>query len=277
MVWPERRLRVLAPLGAEGLAGFQGLLAILGLKHDIEQNGWQEQTEAGKDTDVHKKSQFGLFEEFITTDLIVWPEIPDSAQRQREAQARGITVMSPQEFLECCWQADHVLPVYPPFACAAGKPLLWSILREAGFAPSLLWYEDGPGWQGILGDGPYWVVPGDWLSQIAQNKALGRKTQRPDLAWVIRPESIDFYQTGLSLRFCGSLPRWSEALTEESVCSAVAQALELGIGWPDIRRALGLEQSTQGWLRNDTGGTQGPDRTELSLKQTDDLENRWAG
>lgn len=279
MVWPERRLKILASPGAAGLEGFQALLGILGLKHDVEWTGLQEQAEPTKDMEVHKTSWFRVFEEFITTDLIIWPGFLEleHRQRQREALDQGITVMSPLQFLESCWQAEHILAVYPPFACIREKPVIWTILQEAGFAPSLLWYEDESGWQGIQGDGPYWIVPGNWFTQISEQKLFGRPVKQGESSWVIRPDCIDFYETGERLQFRGCMPRWPEPLEEQSACQAVAQALGLGVSWLDIRRALGLEQSTQRWLMHDFGRTQGPDREELSVKQTDDLENRRAG
>ncbi len=272
MVWPERRLKLLAATAAAGLEGFQALLRVLGLEYTVE---WED---ANGQQVVHNQGEgFQALEESIITDIIVWSGIPQLEPMRSEAQKRGITVMSPAEFLQRLWQVEQILPVFPPFTGIGDKPLLWVILYEAGFAPSLLWYEDKLGWQGIQGEGTAWVVPGDWLVQVSQGTPLGRSLKQKELSWVIRTQSIDFYETGEPLKFRGSMPRWPEPLSEQGACQAVAQALGLGISWMDIRKTLGQEQSKQGWLTDDFGWTQGPDREELPAAEINDVEDRRAG
>ncbi len=272
MVWPERRLKLLAAIGAAGLEGFQALLGVLGLKYTVE---WEDVN--GQQV-VHNQGEgFQALEESIITDIIVWSGIPQFEPMRSEAQKRGITVMSPTEFLQKLWRVEHILPVDPPFARIKDKPLLWVILHEAGFAPSLLWYEDKLGWQGIQGEGTAWVVPGDWLVQVSQGTLLGQRLKQQERSWVIGTQSIDFYETGEPLKFRGSMPRRPEPVSEQGACQAVAQALGLGISWMDIRRTLGQEQSKQGWLTDDFGWTQGPDREELPAAEINDVEDRRAG
>lgn len=279
-MWPERRLKLLVPPDAIGLEGFKALLEILGLGYSVEwENITREQSlhNLGENVEQNLEQRAQEFGEPIITDLICWPGLPGSKQVQSVPQKPGVSVTSLTEFLERVWQAEHILTVDPPYVCLGEKPLLWVILHRAGFAPSLLWGEEGQAWQEIRGEGTVWIVPGSWLKQVSGEKPPGQRLKHTKITWEIRPESLDFYETGEPLKFRGSLPRWTQAHEEQGFCQAVAQALGLGVSWSDVRRTLGYEQSKQGWLTDDFGRTQRPDRERLSPPEINDMENRRAG
>ncbi|MHB1652124.1 MAG: hypothetical protein ACYCVD_06545 [Desulfitobacteriaceae bacterium] len=265
-MWPERRLKLLATPDAQGLAGFQALLQIVGKKY----------TQGDPLQEIHSYDEWGGE---IITDLIIWPDVAAAADYSRRGSELGQQVMGPGEFLKNLWQTEVILPVNPPYPQAGERPILWLILREAGFAPSLLWQDKAGTWFGEYGQGLDWVVPGDWLAELARESFFGRQRSRAQITWVVRENRIDYYEVCERLQFRGFVPRWPEPLEEQEACQAIAQALELGVSLFDVRSALDSiwKNTRQGCQGDDIGWAQGPGGTELSSEEFNDLEDRRTG
>lgn len=229
--------------------------------------------------------------------MIVWPGV--SGEAAERVRIPGMRSLSPEEFLAEIWQDEVLLPVFPPLVGIGGKPLLWVILREAGFAPSLLWLDSDGVWYGEKAPGLGWIVPGVWLREMAGERRLGREGPKEPVSWVVRPDRVDFYAaSGVpgKGRYLGALPRWPEPGEETEACGSIAQALGLGVAWADVRQALQSlwpgeqllafkELRPSAAWRTETEGSQ-PDGVrrvqrqsgaQLPTEEFNDLEDRRAG
>lgn len=268
-MWPERKLKLLVTSASNGLAGFQAFLNTIKTKNVVEI--------------VHNQpipsNDLGEFEPEVFTDIVIWPDVPLLEEEVIRGRNLGRQTMLPQEFLHDWWQTEVVLPVNPPFVCVGERPILWAILEEAGYSPSLVWENSSGSWNGHLGQGLGWVVPGNWLAKIGEQEAFGRQQKKPEITWVVREDKIDFYEVRERLVFRGSTQRWPEPVEEQAACQGIAQALELGVSWSDIARALSTvwQNIRQEWQLNEIGLVQGQGRTELSTEKLDNMEDRWAG
>ncbi|KLU60459.1 hypothetical protein CEB3_c33100 [Peptococcaceae bacterium CEB3] len=328
-MWPKRKVKLLALQDAVGLREFQALLKAVGLPYVVEEPGtrihkgksvfWDTDPDEnvsnekvsdgevpygevldGEVSDREALDGEGPYAEVpdgVCTDLIVWPGM--SADIAERARIAGMRLMSPEELLAEIWRDELLLPVFSPSVGIGGKPLLWVILREAGFAPSLLWQDGNGVWQGEKSPGLGWIVPGVWLREMAGDRRLGRERPAEPVSWAVRADRVDFYavsRVSERERYLGAVPRWPEPTEETEACGSVAQALGLGVAWADVRQALQSlwpgeqllalkELKPSAAWRTETEGSQpdGVRRVErqsgvqLPTEEFDDLEDRRAG
>lgn len=259
-------LQLTAGSSVEGIDGLEALLGAAGPAYlpVSEATAWAQ---AG--VDWERMSE-------IPTGLLWWPG-QENEDILTLAQARGIECQSVAEFLHKLWKDELVFSLPEPYVLLNGRPLLWHLLQAGGFEPSLLWPGLDKTWIGERGPGLCWVVPEAWLN-AAGAASLGRRAAAVEGYWEAGVEELAFYRS--KFQFLGFLERWPQPLLEHKACAEIVQALEYGVSWADIKRALrswGLEVRRARWDMDDTGPGTGTGGEELPASPAYDLENRRTG
>lgn len=233
-MWPPRKMMLVVscPQQAEGLRGF-----LSGL--EIETEVWCVDDVYPEGTGNTGPDDFALG----CTEALFWPDLPEKAREM----PFGIPGRDIREFLHTLWQGEHILPVDTPYAPSANQPLLYRILQEAEFEPSLIWPTPEGEWMMERGRGVHWVVSAPWLASLIgplKDWEQAGIDLEERYTWMVRPDRIDFYADYPRV-FIGSLSRRPVQDEENGVCESIVKALSLGIPWSVIRRTLddGREKS----------------------------------
>lgn len=233
-MWPRRKIQLLTPAAAQGIAGLQALLR--GMALDFTETAYDGAVlpEAGQE------APFVNIEADVT-DLMYAAGIAAADAFLAAAREQGYRVYSVAEFLRTLLAGERVLRLPPaPGAVHDEKFLLWRLLEQAGFEPSGLCEQENE-WVFRRGRGIHWLLPDDWLTAVAGAEILGREPRWLDetVCRKEREEELDFYSVrDQKYRFIGAVPRSGGQLREKTTGEAIQTALKLGIAWRDIQEIL---------------------------------------
>ena len=270
-MWPRRKVRLITTASSSGLKGVQTLLEALTIEYDL--CSWTEEL-VEDDSD---------FRDPWLIKGVYWPEVMDTEMMSGEIISGCHEQQTIQEYLHNLWEGEILIPVSESCVLWKDRPLIWTLLNEAGFEASLLW-QNGEQWLGERGRGMIWVVPSNWLRSVAGGTFMGRPKVliSEQTSWRIREQRVDFYAGPDCHKFLGVLPRWPERAFEQTAYETIGLTLNLGISWLDIKQSL-----TKVWndelcesprcKDDDTGQFAGTQTTEFPFAGFDDLENRWTG
>lgn len=270
VMWPKRKILILRPPGAGEGEGFQALLDALQIETILREVGTEEPLDLTGLT-MGGESGVTLAPDCGPTEIVYWPEFDPNKGYRQWGVRQGLPQCSVVDFLHKLWEQEIILPVAED-AQEEERPLLWTLLAEAGFEPSLLWCRSDQKWLAEQGRGIHWVVPEAWLNSFVQDKPMGREAKCwfPKANWVIGKKFVDFYWETEPFRYCGKLERCPLAETEEHMYRSILQALQLGVSWGDVKK--NVRWYGQGDKRNG-----GAERAECSLEDAEHLANRRIG
>lgn len=278
-MWPRRKIRLVTTASSGGLGGVQTLLEALKIEYDL--CGWSE--EFTEEFNTKFTEEHSEFQDVYITEGVFWPEVPETEIRSEGPIKGCLKKQTIQDYLHKLWEGEILIPVSESGVLWNDRPLLWEVLQEAGFEPSLLW-QNGEEWMGERGRGMIWIVPSSWLKLVAGETFMGRpRILISELtAWRIREQQVDFYTGQDCYKFIGFLPRWPELAFEQAVYETICLALNLGISWFDIKQVI-IRIRKNGLCElprcdnEDSGQFAGTQGEQLSFTGFDDLENRRTG
>ena len=290
MVWPKRKIQLVASSAALGIDGVRAVLKGIQLEfsevepttEDLSEGfteSWFEKSLECTSTSVSPSEIFGP-----ATEVVFWPGGTDDDFWRRKAFAEGLNQQTIQSFIHNILEGELILPVSEPTIFIEGRPLLGHVLNEVGFEPTILWQTTDGKWQCERRQGLHWVIPESWLAGLVEDNSFKRVTLRGEekVSWVVREAGVDFYHAQNGSEFVGKMPRWLEPMEEHVVYQNIAMCLDLGVSWLDIRLALGfLWNSTKmtdnlRWNNNDFGWNARACGEKLPSGPFEYVENWWA-
>lgn|GEM_PF-939142 len=292
MVWPKRKIQLVASSEALGIDGVRALLKgsqlefseAEDLSEGIMKKWWEKPF--GQKGEIEGPGP--------VTEVVSWFEGTEHNYWQKKALERGLNLQSIQAFIHNILEDEVVLRVSEPMVLIEGRPLLGHILRAAGFEPTILWPTTDGKWQCERKQGLHWVIPESWQVSAGEAQDTKREIQTTDFgdraasseprvaAWVVRENRLDFYQGKDGLKYVGQIPRWPEPMEEQVAAETIAKCIDLGVSWLDIQLALSSiwQKNTMTdnlrWNSNDIGWNAGACGEELSSAQIDHVEDWWA-
>lgn len=287
MVWPKRKIQLIASSEAPGIDGVRAVLKGMQLEFSeaevlnegIMENWWEK--------------PFAIEKSGPVTDIVFWSEGTEHNNRREKTLAEGLNQQSIESFLHNILEDEVVLRVSEPTVFIEGRPLLVHILQEAGFEPTLLWPTTNGEWQCERKQGNHCVIPESWQVSSSEARSAKREDRTTDFglrtsdiesraaSWVVHETRLDFYQAKDSRKFIGQIPRWPEPKEEQVAAETIAKCLDLGVSWLDIRLALSSIWQTitmtdnLRWNINDIGWNARSGGEELSSTPFDHVENWW--
>ena len=278
MVWPRRKLQLVASSTSPGIEGVRAVLKGIQLEFSEAEN----LSEGIKETWWEKP--FTIEESEPVTDVVFWSEETEHNSWREKALADGLNQQSIQSFIHNILEDDVILRVSEPTVFIEGRPLLGHILHKAGFEPTILWPTIDGEWQCERKQGNYWVIPESWQVSLVGKDLLGRCTVgfEEKATWIVREDRLDFYQAQDGLKFVGQIPRWPEPMEEQVAAETIAKCIDLGVSWLDMRLALHsiwqnrLMTDNLRWNINDIGWDARASGEELPPEQIKHMEDRWA-
>lgn len=292
MVWPKRKIQLVASSAAPGIEGVRAVLKgsqlefseTEDLSERIMENWWEKPFDQKADTEGSGP----------VTDIIFWSEGTEQNSWREKALAEGLKQQSIQSFIHNILADEVILAVSEQTVLIEGRPLLGHVLQEAGFEPTILWQRSDGEWQCERKQGNHWVIPESWQVSFCEARSAKREARTTDFGhrasslepraatWVVRENCLDFYQAQDGLRFVGQIPRWPEPMEEQVAAETIAKCIDLGVSWLDIRLALSsiwknnIMTDNLRWNINDFGRNAWACGEELPPAQIDHVENWWA-
>ncbi|MDO0821741.1 hypothetical protein [Desulfosporosinus nitroreducens] len=290
MVWPRRKIQLVASSAAPGIGGVRAVLKGIQLdfseveptKEDLSQEfagDWIELPfELNPNSGPDKFSP--------VTELVYWPEKHEHDYWREKALAQGIEQRSVQSLIHSLFEDELIIWVSEPTVLIQERPLLAHILNEAGFEPTVLWPTVDGRWQCERKQGLHWLLPESWLEGLMEKSSLGRETAwdegKEKASWVVRENRIDFYRSQDGQKFAGHLPRWPKLSEEQTAAQNIAMCIDLGVSWFDISLALSSiwknirMADNLRWNINDFEWNAGACGEELSATSIEHMEDWWA-
>lgn len=231
-MWPKGKILFLVPRGS---SGWQGVISLL---HALHRNVLMRET--GPDEPVDLADLLPAVEAGITdggaTEILYWPGVDEEDPYRQWGLTRGILQTEVSQFLQRYWEEEVILP--SSVVSKEGEPVLWQILHNAGFEPSLLWEKENGEWEVQIGNGIHWIVPETWLKEYWQGSTFGRLPYLyyPESFWSIHGDLVEYYRDQKGYEYLGSIKAYQDRDLEEGIYSVVLQALQLGVPWRNIRR-----------------------------------------
>ena len=282
MVWPKRKIQLVASSAAPGIDGVRAVLKgiklefseVEDLSEGIMENWWE------KPFDQMAASEGSG----PVTDVVFWSEGTEHNIWREKAISEGLNQQSIESFLHNILEDEVILRVSEPTVFIEGRPLLGHVLQEAGFEPTILWPTKDGEWQCEIKQGNHWVIPESWPVSLAGKSLLGRSTAEVEekATWVVRENRLDFYQAQDGLKFVGQIPRWPEPMEEQVAAETIAKCIDLGVSWLDIQLALSSVWKNTTitdnlrWNIDDIGWNAGAGGEELPSGPIDHVEDWWA-
>jgi len=289
MVWPRRKIQLVASSAAPGMGGVRAVLK--GIRLEFSE---VEPTTENLSVEFTERWMEKPFTAFISeseklspvTELVYWPESQEDEFWREKVLAQGINQQSVQTLIHNILEDELIIWVSEPTVLIDERPLVGYILNEAGYEPTILWPTADGRWQCERKQGLYWLMPESWLEGLVEKSPLGREAtwdnESKKASWVIRENRIDFYRSKDGHKFVGHLPRWPESNEEQMAAQCIAKCINLGVSWLDIRLALSsiwknirMADSLR-WNIDDIGWNAGACGEELSASATEHVENWWA-
>jgi hypothetical protein len=286
MVWPKRKIQLVASSASPGIDGVRAVLKGIDLEfsevdpatEDLSEGFTKNWFEKPLDCTFASSSE----DSDPVTELVYWPGggVEEDFWRKK-AVAEGLDLQSIQSFIHNILNDDLILPIFEPLVFVKGRPLLGHILNEAGFEPTILWPTTDGKWQCERRQGLHWLIPESWLAMLIEENILkiGTAQVEEKATWVVRETGIDFYLEQEGLKFVGQMPRWLESTEEQAACQNIAMCLELGVSWLDIRLALSfvwksiLMTDNLRWNNDDFGWNAGTRGEKLLVGPFEYLED----
>jgi len=289
MVWPRRKIQLVASSAAPGMGGVRAVLKGIQLEFsEVEPTTeklslefterWMEKPFTDLIAESEKLSP--------VTELVYWPESREEESWRERALAQGIIQQSVQSLLHNILEDELIIWVSECTVLIGERPLLGHILNEAGFEPTILWPTADGRWHCERKQGLYWLMPESWLEGLMEKDSLGRDAiwdnEITEASWVIRERRIDFYQSKDGHKFVGRIPRWPESNEEQMVAQCISMCIDLGVSWLDIWLALSSiwknirMADNLRWNIDDIGWNAGACGEELSASAAKHVENWWA-
>lgn len=298
MVWPKRKIQLVASSAAPGIDGVRAVLKGIQLEFSeaedlsegIMESWWEKPFDQKEATE----------ESGPVTDVVFWSEGTEHNIWREKALAEGLNQQSIQSFIHNILEDEVILRVSEPTVFIEGRPLLWHVLQEAGFEPTLLWPTTDGEWQCERKQGNHWVIPESWQVSSCEAGSAKHEARTTDFeprasslalridgveektTWVVHENRLDFYQAQNGLKFVGQIPRWPEPMEEQVAAETVAKCLDLGVSWLDIRLALSsiwktiIMTDNLRWNINDIGWNARACGEELPSAPIDHVEDWWA-
>ncbi|WP_407307444.1 hypothetical protein [Desulfosporosinus sp. SB140] len=279
-MWPRRKVLFIAASGAPGIEGVRSLFKELNLEYSevdpaisnfspLPEQGWLE-------------NPFGYEHEEISpvTEGILWPDV-DRDHWSAQVLEQGIPLQTVASFLHTILEDEIVIRLPKKTVFIEGYPLIGHILKEAGFEPSILWQTNEGTWKCERKLGLIWILPETWLAEFRVEHTMGRAAKIGiDACWEVREWGIDFYQ-GDGKTYIGHLPRWPNLAEECLAADAIAQCLNLGVSWLDIKLALApiwtdnIMTDNLRWNNHGIGWNAGASGEKLPSEAVDHVEDWW--
>jgi hypothetical protein len=289
MVWPKRKIQLVASSASPGIDGVRAVLQGIDLEFSEVDPAIEELskgfTENWLEKPLNCTCTSSSEDSVPATEWVFWPGrgVEEDLWRKK-ALAEGVDLQSIQSFIHNILNDDLILPISEPLVFVEGRPLVGHILNEAGFEPTILWPTTDGKWQCERRQGLHWLIPESWLAMLAAENILeiGSARAKEKATWVVRETGVDFYLEQEDLKFVGRMPRWSESREEQVACQNIAMCLELGVSWLDIRLALSsiwnsiLMTDNLRWDNNDFGWNAGTCGEKLPVGSFEYLEDWWA-
>ncbi|KUO73159.1 MAG: hypothetical protein APF81_24155 [Desulfosporosinus sp. BRH_c37] len=285
MVWPKRKIQLVASSAAPGIEGvravFNGIQLEFSEAEDLREgimgNWWEKQFD--QKTTIEESGP--------TTDVVYWSEGTEHDIWRGKALAEGLNQQSVESFIHNILEDEVILRVSEPTVFINGRPLLGHVLQEAGFEPTILWPTRDGKWQCERKQGIHWVIPESWLVSVGEVRCAMCEARTSDYGpraatWVVRENRLDFYQTQEAREFVGQIPRWPEPMEEQVAAETIARCIDLGVSWLDIRLALSsiweniIMTDNLRWNINDIGWNAWACGEEIPSAPIDHLEDWWA-
>lgn len=248
MVWPKKKIQLVASSAAPGIDGVRAVL-----------NGIQLEFSEAEDLSVGIMEKWWEkpFDQMVATegsrpvtDIVFWSEGTEHNSWREKALAEGLNQLSIESLIHNILEDQVILRVSEPTVFINGCPLLGYVLQEAGFEPTILWPTTDGEWQCDRKQGIHWVIPESW--QVGSGEARSAKREArtnvfeshascpaPRTAsWMVREDRLDFYQAQDGQKFVGQIPRWPEPMEEQLAAETIARCIDLGVSWLDICLAL---------------------------------------
>lgn len=238
-MWPKRKILILTPLGAEEGRGFQALLEALKIETILRQVSVEESLDLTSLTILGGETVNEDFPDCGPTEIVYWPEFEEDNAYRQWGENKGLPQESIADFLHRMWEQDIILPVSEG-VFEDEQPLLWKLLSEEGYEPSLLWFGKEHHWFAVQGRGLHWVFPENWFRALVKDRSIGKqfKSWLPDGYWVIRDDKVDFYAEREKFRYIGTLPRYPESEAEENIYRSILLGLQLGVSWREVKKNI---------------------------------------
>ncbi|WP_243450339.1 hypothetical protein [Desulfosporosinus sp. Sb-LF] len=239
-MWPKRKIQLIASSAAPGIDGVRAVLKEIQLEFLEIDPAREKFTSEFTETWLEKPIDHGFTESGPATELVFWSEGTEYEYWRERAIAQGLRQQSIQSFIHTILHDEILIRIPEPTVFIQERPLLGHVLDEAGFEPTILWPQADGKWLCVRKQGLHWVIPESWMVGLEEESSLGRKATRVDnkATWRVRDNGVDFYQGQEGQKFVGYLPRWPVLKDEEVAAQNIAQCIDLGVSWLDIRLAL---------------------------------------
>ena len=240
MVWPKRKIQLVASSAAPGIDGVRAVLKGIQLEFSEGEDFSEGFTERWFEKPFDCNSTSSAQEFGPATEFVFWPGETEEDAWRTKALAQGASLQSIQSFIHNILEDELILLVSEPTVFIDGRPLLGHVLNEAGFEPTILWPTTDGQWHFEKRQGLYWLMPESWLVGLGEESSLESGTVQIEekATWVVRETGVDFYQGHESLQFVGRMPRWLESIEEQVACQNIAKCIDIGVSWLDIWLAL---------------------------------------
>ncbi len=292
MVWPKRKIQLVASSAAPGIEGVRAVLNGIQLEFsEVEDlyegrvdNWWERPFDQMTVTERSGP----------VTEIVYWSEEFKHNIWREKALTNGFKEQSIESFIHNILENEVILRVSEPTVLIEGRPLIGHILLEAGFEPTILWPSKGGEWLCERKQGKHWVIPESWQVGFCEARSAKLEALTTDFGhrassiepraatWVVREDRLDFYQAHDGLKFVGQLPRWPEPMEEQGAAQTIAKCLDLGVSWLDIRLALSsiwktiIMTDNLRWNIDDIGWNGRASGEKLSSEPIDHVEDWWA-
>ena len=288
MVWPKRKIQLVASSAAPGIDGVRAVLNGIQLEFSEVEPATEDLSEGFTESWFEQPfdcTPTSSSEEFGTaTELVFWPGGTEDDFWRKKALAQGMNQQSIHSFIHNILDDELILPVSEPTVFIEGRPLLGHVLNAAGFEPTILWPTTNGKWQCERRQGRHWLIPESWLVGLVEENSLANAIVRVEekATWVVRETGVDFYCAREDLKFVGQMPRWSIPMEEQVVCQNIAKCLDLGVSWLDIRLALSslwnsiIMTDNLRWNNDDFGWNARASGEELPAEPFEYVEDWWA-
>ncbi|MGI6119119.1 MAG: hypothetical protein ACOYIB_00835 [Desulfosporosinus sp.] len=247
-MWPKRMIQLVNSSEAPGIAGVRAVLQACRLEFCETEDLNEEIMEKWWEKPFDPKATSGV--SGPVTDLVFCSEGTENNIWQEKGHAEGLNIQSIESLIHNILVDEVIIRVSEPTVFMKGRPLIGHILDEAGFEPTTLWPTTDGEWRCDRKQGIHWVIPESWLlgsceasnainaAQATEFGPCAAITKPWATTWVVRENTLDFYQAQDCSKFVGQIPRWPEPMEEQIAAKTIALCIDLGVSWLDIRLAL---------------------------------------
>ncbi|MDQ7096161.1 hypothetical protein REC12_21430 [Desulfosporosinus sp. PR] len=279
-MWPRRKVMLVAASGVPGIEGVRALLKELDLDYSEVDPALENFNPVPETSWWETPFNDGYEAANPFTEGILWSDV-DQDLWSAQVLAQKIPLQSVTSFLHNVLEDEIVISLPAETAFMGDCPLTGHILKAAGFEPSILWQTTEGTWKCERGLGLIWILPETWLAEFTAEHTMGRAAKTgANARWELREWGIDFY-SGDGKTYIGHLPRWPNLAEEPSAADAIAQCLNLGVSWLDVKSALAsvwtesIMTDNLRWNNHGFGWNTGACGEKLPSEAVDHVEDWW--